>query len=150
MPVATWPSGLPQSPLINGFAEARGGNALRSEMEVGPAKTRRRGTTAAKPMQIPLIVTRAQSVVLDTFHDDDLTEGALPFLYPKPRRAPGGAGGSGWFSGGWFGGTWFGGGWFGGSGIGTEMLLLRFTDAYQWTALGNGLYSTSLPVEVLP
>lgn len=41
---ALWPYGLPQFPLQNGYARSTGNNAVRTAMEYGPAKTRRRSS----------------------------------------------------------------------------------------------------------
>lgn len=86
-----WPASLPLDPLIAGYDEtlAPGTNVLRSPMDAGPAKTRRRFTAAVRPLSISLALTRAQVAILDAFVDETLAGGALPFVFTHPRtQAP--------------------------------------------------------------
>lgn len=84
MPVASWPSTLPQAPLAAGYREGLGETTLRTQMEIGPAKTRRRSTAAPRPLDWPLVLTRAQLAILRGFIDSDLEGGALPFTIREP------------------------------------------------------------------
>ncbi|QLH37711.1 MAG: hypothetical protein HWD60_00095 [Defluviicoccus sp.] len=44
---AVWPSSLPQKPLVDGFSETAPNLVVRSPMDVGPAKVRRRATAGS-------------------------------------------------------------------------------------------------------
>jgi len=85
MPVANWPSTLPQAPLLDGYARGEGKAVLRSDMEAGPAKVRRRFTATASPLQYPLLLRPAQLQILRDFWRDDLAMGALAFELPDPQ-----------------------------------------------------------------
>lgn len=66
--MATWPTGLPQRPLADGFAESPQSNVVRSDMDVGPAKMRRRYTAEVRVYSMGLLLTTAQVVTLETFY----------------------------------------------------------------------------------
>lgn len=66
--MATWPSGLPQKPLAEGFAEQPQPNILRSDMDVGPAKMRKRYTSVIRVYGMELLLTTAQVATLETFY----------------------------------------------------------------------------------
>jgi hypothetical protein len=79
-----WPTAynFPQSPQ-KGFTESVGVNVLRSPMDVGPAKMRRRG---ARPsvLNVQFILTSQQAGVLKDFINDDL-KGTRRFNFLHPR-----------------------------------------------------------------
>lgn len=54
-----WPGGLPQLPSSSSYARATGNNTIRSTMEFGPAKTRRRSTAQ------PAIITATYLLLED-------------------------------------------------------------------------------------
>lgn len=85
MPNATWPAGLPQDVEIDGYEETSPANKLRTQMDAGPAKQRRRFTAGVRPLKVTMIMTRAQIATLDAFHDATLAGGALPFDFTHPR-----------------------------------------------------------------
>lgn len=80
-----WPPELPQSPLIEGFQESSQNNAIRSVMDQGKAKVRRRTTAAPRNMTYAFIMTEAQVQILDDFYLEDLFSGALPYNFEHPR-----------------------------------------------------------------
>jgi hypothetical protein len=82
MTAAVWPETLPQAPLLSGYAEGMGKQALRTDMDAGPAKIRRRSTAAQRPLQWPITVTRAQLAILRAFWEDDCQGGTLAFTMP--------------------------------------------------------------------
>jgi hypothetical protein len=77
-----WPTSLPQSPQ-KGYSETGGVLVLRSPMDSGPAKQRRRG---ARPqtMQLSFIMTSAQVAVLENFVEDTL-RGTARYGFRHPR-----------------------------------------------------------------
>jgi hypothetical protein len=60
---------------------------LRTEMDQGPAKTRRRTTAGVRTLTMAYILSAAQTAVLDDFYLEDLSGGSLSFDYTHPRTA---------------------------------------------------------------
>lgn len=85
-PDIPWPDTLPQSPLADGWEETLPDNVLRTQMEQGPPKLRRRGTAAAGTMRLQFLLDAAGCAALDTFYEETLAHGVRPFLFPHPRR----------------------------------------------------------------
>lgn len=79
-----WPPGLPQSPQ-KGFSEERGVLILRTPMDAGPAKMRKRG---ARPntLNVSFMMTKVQVDTLDTFIQDTI-KGTARFGFPHPRTS---------------------------------------------------------------
>lgn len=85
MPV--WPSTLPSSPLLDGFRETVPDNVLRTDMERGPAKTRRRTTSAVRKLSVNYLMSKAQVADLETFYGTELLGGSIAFDTMHPRSA---------------------------------------------------------------
>ncbi|MGE0256925.1 MAG: hypothetical protein AB7N54_20245 [Alphaproteobacteria bacterium] len=85
MPNAEWPGELPDDVLVEGYREAFPDLLVRTEMDAGPAKVRRRFTAAVRPLSVRLDLDREQVDDLDEFFSDDLEHGALPFDWTHPR-----------------------------------------------------------------
>lgn len=83
--MTAWPS-LPK-PLINTFKETPPDNSIRTEMETGYDKVRRRSTAASYPMSFDLFLTPAQTATLDTFYNSTTKSGSLSFDFTHPRTA---------------------------------------------------------------
>lgn len=79
-----WPITLPQALLINGYAEAPANTSLRTAMDAGPAKVRRRFTAGVRPISGQIIVTTAQLAILKTFYNITSQSGALRFNWNDP------------------------------------------------------------------
>jgi len=77
-----WPASLPQSPQ-KGFAETGGVLVLRTPMDAGPAKQRRRGQRP-QGLQVTFIMTTAQTVTLEAFVRDTI-QGTARFGFTHPR-----------------------------------------------------------------
>lgn len=77
--MATWPATLPQEMLKDGYARSAGDNVIRSSMDAGPGKARRRFTAVAKPMVGSVLLTDAQLAIFKGFYADDLLDGSLRF-----------------------------------------------------------------------
>lgn len=80
-----WPEDLPQSPLIDGFQETLPDNLLRTKMEQGPPKLRRRGTDAPAKITATFLLDAAQCALLAAFYTDTLAGGAQRFGFAHPR-----------------------------------------------------------------
>jgi hypothetical protein len=87
MTAAVWPSTLPAAPELAGYGEGMGKQVLRTEMDAGPAKLRRRFTAAPRPYTMPMTLSGAQLEALVDFWSDDCQGGALAFTMRHPRDA---------------------------------------------------------------
>jgi hypothetical protein len=79
----TWPATLPQEQFL-GLTEVRQDGRLRSQMDTGRPKMRRRFTSVAVRYQIPTLFTGAQKIIFDNFYTATLFEGTLPFTWEDP------------------------------------------------------------------
>ena len=84
MPVDAWPLTLPQKFLRSSYAEGMGDGLLRSKMDIGPAKVRRRSSAAPRPLEVTARMTVTQVRTMRTFVSGTLLGGALPFSIPDP------------------------------------------------------------------
>lgn len=77
-----WPAGLPQNPQ-KGFSESSGVLVIRTPMDAGPAKMRRRG---AKPhvLNLTFLMTSDQVAILDNFVKNTI-KGTARFGFTNPR-----------------------------------------------------------------
>lgn len=80
-----WPAGLPQAPLVRSLSESFPALALRTEMETGPAKARRRATAVPRNFDIELSMKRNQVALFDQFYTDSIKLGSLEFEWKHPR-----------------------------------------------------------------
>ncbi len=79
-----WPGALPTAPLIAGLRETLADNVVRTQMDQGPAKVRRRSTGNVKSLQVQYILTAAQKDLLITFFVTTLVDGSLSFDFDDP------------------------------------------------------------------
>ncbi|TAL39632.1 MAG: hypothetical protein EPN97_02085 [Alphaproteobacteria bacterium] len=79
-----WPLTLPASPLVDGFRETPPDTVLRSAMDQGPAKLRRRTTAGTGALSMTYLLTRVQVDTLMDFFNDTLAGGALSFDFTHP------------------------------------------------------------------
>ena len=84
MAIPQWPTAgnFPQSPQ-KGFVESVGVNVIRSPMDAGPAKQRRRSQRPST-MDLSFILTTAQTQTLENFVQNTL-EGVRRFGFLHPR-----------------------------------------------------------------
>ena len=80
-----WPATLPQSPLLDSYSEEAGDNVIRSPMDMGPPKRRRRFTARVDKLNLSYVMTTAQFATFETFWRTDLADGALPIDMNHPR-----------------------------------------------------------------
>jgi hypothetical protein len=84
MPVATWPSELPEHLEREGFGEEFPDTRIRSETDMGPELVRQRSTAHVGKMDGNLILTVEQVEVFREFWNVDLQGGVLPFYWVNP------------------------------------------------------------------
>lgn len=80
----TWPASLPQD-VMRDFSENSGVLVLRTPMDAGPSKMRRRG---ARPdqMTVGFYMTDEQVTTLDEFIKETI-KGTARFYFPHPRTS---------------------------------------------------------------
>jgi hypothetical protein len=83
--MSTWPSTLPGFPLADSFREIAPETSIRTAMDQGPAKLRRRTTAAARDIYASYILSRAQVEHLEAFYVAELAGGSAAFTYTHPR-----------------------------------------------------------------
>ena len=83
--MATWPATLPSYVLVEGYSEMPPVNSIRTQMDVGPPKVRRRSTAAPRPITCKQHMTKTQVAILDTFYVTTLSSGVDPFDWTHPR-----------------------------------------------------------------
>lgn len=77
----TYPAKLP-SPLLAGYSIRPTENVIRTEMESGYARQRRRFRTSPTRIPVKWIMTEAQYAVFDSWYLNDADEGAVWFVMP--------------------------------------------------------------------
>lgn len=80
----TWPTDLPTRFNQSGFQMGRARNSIRSTMETGPQKVRRRSTAGVKPLRGSMTMTTEQLDSFRVFYDSTLIDGNIPFDIPDP------------------------------------------------------------------
>jgi len=85
--MATWPVTLPQfnEILVDTYTEIAPQNVIRTQMDIGPDKLRRRGTAAPELFTGSFHMTSTQVGILRTFFDDTVNYGADAFDSIHPR-----------------------------------------------------------------
>lgn len=81
---ATWPATLPQGANVGGWKETWNGYALRSGLMPGK-KFRSRGSLTEKRLSLSLMITLAQKHTFESWYEDDLVLGSLPFTWDGVR-----------------------------------------------------------------
>jgi hypothetical protein len=82
-----WPATLPQYLPVANYQEVPPDTTLRTPMDAGPAKLRRRYTANVRNISTIMPLTEAQLRILDSFYLDDTQGGSLPFDWVHPRYA---------------------------------------------------------------
>ncbi len=81
---AVWPASLPQKMLAPGFDEQPPDERIRTPMEVGPAKLRRRTSAGVRPIKGSIRCSLTQRATFDEFYRSTLSGGVLPFDWVHP------------------------------------------------------------------
>ena len=84
MTIAGWPTDLPQELLQAGYNHTTADVALRTSMDAGPGKVRRRTTQNVQVVKGAMKLTFAQLTTLRTFFDTTLAGGTLRFAAADP------------------------------------------------------------------
>ena len=82
--MASFPASLP-NPLVSGYSDTAPNLVIRTEMDQGPAKVRKRFTAGVRPMTVNFVLTEAQVAALDTFFETTIDGGAASFTMENPR-----------------------------------------------------------------
>lgn len=85
MAVATWPASLPPKLDREEFEETFPETTLRTQMDIGPAKARRRFTAQVSPIRGSIVLTQDQAAALRAFYVDTVAGGASRFNWTHPR-----------------------------------------------------------------
>jgi hypothetical protein len=84
--MATWPSDLPDAPLIQGYQETKQPAVKRTSMDSGRPKRRKRFDRSSTRFTTNFRLTAAQLATLESFFEDTLDNGALGFDWNHPRK----------------------------------------------------------------
>jgi len=80
-----WPEALPNTLLIDGLSAKRSSGVIRTQMDAGPKKARRRYTASTKIFMGRMILDDGQRAVLDQFYHTALADGVLRFNFTDPQ-----------------------------------------------------------------
>jgi hypothetical protein len=83
--MAVWPSTLPK-PNPDGYEEIMPDNAIRSDMDIGPAKVRKRGTSATTKYVLSFEMDNDGVNTLETFFSTTINDGVDTFDMDDPRN----------------------------------------------------------------
>ena len=84
MAVPAWNVDLPTKLFVAGYGQSFPALTIKSDMDVGPAKVRRRFTAGVEPVAGTMIMTAAQLATFETFYNDTILGGSLRFSWTKP------------------------------------------------------------------
>ncbi len=79
-----WPSTLQQCLSADNFGIAKGATTIRSDMDIGPQKVRRRFTKGVDTYSASIYLTNAQYLIFENYYDVTLNGGATPLIFPHP------------------------------------------------------------------
>lgn len=79
-----WPSTLQPTFNTEGFTEGFAETTIRSTVDQGPSKVRRRFTKGVGAMQATIWLTTIQYLTFKSFYDTDTAGGSLQFLMNHP------------------------------------------------------------------
>lgn len=87
--MATWPATLP-APLLADYSLESADLTIRTDMESGPARVRRRSTAPQDRVTLRFVLTDAQQQVFRGFWESDAAHGSAWFFMPlRDARAAG-------------------------------------------------------------
>lgn len=82
--IPSWPTSLPQTLIAVNYNQSFPDVTIKSDMDAGPAKVRRRFTAGITPVSGVQIYTSAQLATFQEFFEDTLLGGSLRFSWTKP------------------------------------------------------------------
>ena len=80
-----WPSSLPQVMILDGQKAKKKPNVIRTQMDAGPQKARKRYTVQTKEFTGSIIINELQREILEAFYDSTLGSGVLRFTMKDPQ-----------------------------------------------------------------
>ena len=119
----SWPVGVPSSFEASGFGYDADSGILRTDMDSGPPKVRRRFTSVSKNMKGTIIMTQAQFQLWEYWFEDVIAFGALSFVMPDPVH---------------------------GSNMTVRIVAGKGSKPYSWTQSGATDVALSFTIEKLP
>lgn len=75
---------LPDAPLNSSYSDTTVSGVLRSSMDIGIAKQRRRYTAEVRTLAAQFFLDKYQKQILEQFYDDTLVGGTLDFTWTEP------------------------------------------------------------------
>jgi hypothetical protein len=75
----TWPTTLPL-PNLSGYSAKKAGAFVRTEMEKGPARQRKKSRGTPTQIKVAWRLTRAEKAIFLDFYENDIQDGAAWFL----------------------------------------------------------------------
>jgi len=81
----SWPDTLPKTLLMNGLSAKRNTNIVRTAMDAGPVKTRRRYTASIKVFSGKMLLDESARAELERFYMITLADGVLRFNFTDPQ-----------------------------------------------------------------
>ena len=83
--MVAWPSAtIPNSIVHDGFSMTLADNVIQSQPDIGPPKRRRRTTANVIPITRKFLLDGTQYTAFDSFYENDLESGSLPFDWVHP------------------------------------------------------------------
>jgi hypothetical protein len=80
----TWPDALPCGLLMEGLSIEPQNNVIRTAMDAGPKKARRRYTARTVQFSGKQIFSPEEFIIFDSFYHTALADGALRFNFTNP------------------------------------------------------------------
>ena len=81
----TFPFSIDKRPYVNGFQYGIGtSDVITTDMDTGPAKSRRRSRSAPRDVTYPMILSREELLIFEDWYDNTLQGGILPFEANHP------------------------------------------------------------------
>ncbi|RTL05625.1 hypothetical protein EKK58_07505 [Candidatus Dependentiae bacterium] len=79
-----WPATIQDKLERDNFALEKGSTVIRTQMDVGPYKVRRRSTRPIDVLTGSIYLTASEWAVFETFYDTTINGGVTPFELPHP------------------------------------------------------------------
>jgi len=80
----TWPQGLPVTLVLEGLTKQPRSNVIRTAMDAGPGKARRRYTAKTTRYSGRMILSPGQLETFEVFYSGILADGVLRFSFTDP------------------------------------------------------------------
>src|SRR6218665_2914997 len=78
-----WPVSLP-APLMSSVRFSRGENKIRSQVDRGAPRVRRRSLSTPDGLSFSILMSDEKKAALEGFYDDDTGSGVMPFTMRCP------------------------------------------------------------------